>query len=86
MAKEVGSGRTAGTRRRKEQTMTNGTVIRYMDDEHLVDVIRCPYPRLVGQPCEKEQGCLDCKLEWLKKEAEYGRADQPVGVCVQLGR
>lgn len=51
--------------------MTNGTLIRYMDDEHLAQVIRCPYPRLAGQPCEKEQGCPECKLEWLKKEAEY---------------
>lgn len=60
--------------------MTNGTLIRYMDDEHLAQVIRCPYPRGATQRCEKEQGCPECKLEWLKREAEYGRADQPAGV------
>ena len=77
----TGAGRTAGTHRRKGWTMTNGTLIRYMDDKHLAEVIRCPYPRLAGQPCEKDQGCPECKLEWLKKEAEYGQADQPAGVA-----
>lgn len=70
------AGRTAGTHRRKGWTMTNGTLIRYMDDKHLAEVIRCPYPRLAGQPCEKKQGCSECKLEWLKKEAEYGKRER----------
>ena len=51
--------------------MTNGTAIRYMDDKHLVDVIRCPYLREYNRICERELECLECKLEWLKKEAEY---------------
>ena len=50
--------------------MTNGTLIRYMDDEHLAYVIRCPYLREANQICEKEQGCPECKLEWLKMEAK----------------
>lgn len=68
MAKEVGAGRTAGTRRRKGLTMTNGTLIRYMDDEHLAEVIECPH----NTKCDlSTAACYECKLEWLKKEAEY---------------
>lgn len=55
--------------------MTNGTLIRYMDDKHLAEVIKCPYLRRATQVCKKEQGCPECKLEWLKKEAEYGKID-----------
>lgn len=57
--------------RRKRWMVTNGTLVRYMDDEHLAQVILCPYPHGATQPCEKEQGCPECKLEWLQKEAEY---------------
>lgn len=53
--------------------MTNGTAIRYMDDKHLAEVIRCPYPPHIIHPCGREKGCLECKLEWLKREAEYGK-------------
>lgn len=71
----TGAGRTAGTHRRKGRAMTNGTLIRYMDDKHLAEMIRCPYPPHIIHPCGREKGCLDCKLEWLKKEAEYGKID-----------
>lgn len=55
--------------------MTNGTLIRYMDDAHLAEVIRCPYMYSIqGRHCEQNrQECPGCKLEWLKKEAEYGK-------------
>lgn len=48
--------------------MTNGTLIRYMDDEHLAEVIECPH----NTKCDlSTAACYECKLEWLKKEAEY---------------
>ena len=54
--------------------MTNGTLIRYMDDAHLAEVIRCPYMTSIrGRHCERSrQECPGCKLEWLKKEAQNG--------------
>lgn len=54
--------------------MTNGTLIRYMDDAHLAEVIRCSYMTSIrGRHCERSrQECPGCKLEWLKKEAQYG--------------
>lgn len=57
--------------------MTNGTLIRYMDDEHLAQVIRCPYRySIIGQNCRRSvTECLNCKLKWLKGEAEYGKTD-----------
>lgn len=53
--------------------MTNGTLIRYMDDAHLAEVIRCPYMTSIrGRHCERNRKeCPGCKLEWLKREAEY---------------
>lgn len=64
--------------RRKRWMVTNGTLIRYMDDEHLAQVIRCPYMNSIqGRHCERNrQECPECKLEWLRKEAEYGKTDQ----------
>lgn len=74
MAKEVGAGRTAGTRRRKGLTMTNGTLVRYMDDAHLAEVIQCPH----DTECDllDTEACYECKLEWLRKEAEHEKTDQ----------
>lgn len=58
--------------RRKRWMVTNGTLVRYMDDEHLAQVIRCPYMYSIqGRRCERSrQECPGCKLEWLRKEAE----------------
>lgn len=52
--------------------MTNGNRIRYMSDEKLAHVIRCPYIRQEkGRSCiKKRDGCLTCKLEWLQKEEQ----------------
>ena len=51
--------------------MTNGTVIRYMDNAHLAQIILCPYAK---QNCGKgKEECRECKLAWLQEEAEYGR-------------
>ncbi|MCD2492746.1 hypothetical protein LQE92_08905 [Lacrimispora sp. NSJ-141] len=52
--------------------MTNGTRIRYRDNEHLADIIKCPYP-VEDRPCDRlaeERNCKRCKMEWLEREEE----------------
>lgn len=51
--------------------ISNADRIRQMTDEELAVIIMCPYENMSGE-CQKGTriNCIQCCLEWLRKEAE----------------
>ena len=62
----------------KDEKPSNGDKIRAMSDEELARFIvrksQCPdgYTSVFVPHCIEENGCEECWLEWLKKEADNG--------------
>ena len=52
--------------------MTNADIIRQMDDEELVSILRCPGNIDVGFGLDEcaFSTCGECKLKWLKKDVK----------------
>ena len=58
-----------GCKYRKERSVTNGDMIRQMDDEQLIRYM-IPYVCAMHHVRDCQNNCDDCAREWLKKEAE----------------